>query len=236
MLFEYISGGELFSRLRKDGRFSNDVALFYACEILLSIQYLHQKDIVYRDLKPENLLIDKYGHIKITDFGFAKRIENNRTYTLCGTPEYLAPEIIKGSKVGYGKSVDWWALGILIFEMLSGYPPFYDNEPIGIYKKIIAGIIEFPRFFDVRSKDLIRKLLNPELSLRLGVNNNGESIKQHKWFRGVDWDEVLRREIPAPWVPVLKSEEDCSWFEKYPDSKEPAKELPRELDYLFDDF
>ena len=121
MLFEYISGGELFSRLRKDGRFANDVALFYATEILLAIQYLHKRDIVYRDLKPENLLIDKYGHIKITDFGFAKRIENNRTFTLCGTPEYLAPEIIKGSKVGYGKSVDWWAIGILIFEMLSGY-------------------------------------------------------------------------------------------------------------------
>jgi len=236
MLFEYISGGELFSRLRKDGRFSNDVALFYGCEILLAIQYLHRKEIVYRDLKPENLLIDKHGHIKITDFGFAKRIENDRTYTLCGTPEYLAPEIIKGSKVGYGKSVDWWALGILIFEMLSGYPPFYDNEPVGIYKKIIAGIIEFPRFFDVKAKDLIRKLLNPEISYRLGVSDDGESVKKHKWFRGVDWDEVFGREIPSPWIPVLKNEEDCSWFEKYPDSKEPAKELPRELNYLFDDF
>lgn len=121
MLFEYISGGELFSRLRKDGRFSNDVALFYACEIFLAIQYLHQRNVVYRDLKPENLLIDKNGHIKITDFGFAKQLDqSNRTLTLCGTPEYLAPEIIKGAKVGYGKSVDWWALGILIFEMLSG--------------------------------------------------------------------------------------------------------------------
>ena len=120
MLFEYVSGGELFSRLRKDGRFSNDVALFYACEILLSIQYLHKMNVVYRDIKPENLLIDKEGHIKITDFGFAKQLINDRTYTLCGTPEYLAPEIIKGSKVGYGKSVDWWALGILMFEMLSG--------------------------------------------------------------------------------------------------------------------
>jgi len=236
MLFEYISGGELFSRLRKDGRFSNDVALFYACEILLAIQYLHKKDIVYRDLKPENLLIDKHGHIKIADFGFAKRIENDRTYTLCGTPEYLAPEIIKGSKVGYGKSVDWWAIGILIFEMLSGYPPFYDNEPVGIYKKIIAGIIEFPRFFDVKAKDLIRKLLNPEINFRLGIHDDGESTKKHRWFRGVDWDEVYRREIPSPWIPVLKNEEDCSWFEKYPDSKELAKELPRELNHLFDDF
>jgi len=149
MLFDYISGGELFSRLRKEGRFSYDVTLFYSSEIFLSIQYLHKLNIAYRDLKPENLLIDKDGHIKLTDFGFAKTIENDRTFTLCGTPEYLAPEIIKGAKVGYGKSVDWWALGVLIFEMLSGYPPFYDNEPIGIYKKIVTGIIEFPRFFTV---------------------------------------------------------------------------------------
>lgn len=96
MLFEFISGGELFSRLRKDGRFSNDVALFYTTEILLTLCFIHSNNIVYRDLKPENLLIDKDGHIKLTDFGFAKQLEKDRTYTLCGTPEYLAPEIIKG--------------------------------------------------------------------------------------------------------------------------------------------
>eukprot|EP01017_Pseudomicrothorax_dubius_P046712 TRINITY_DN8272_c0_g1_i3.p1 TRINITY_DN8272_c0_g1~~TRINITY_DN8272_c0_g1_i3.p1 ORF type:complete len:311 (-),score=93.38 TRINITY_DN8272_c0_g1_i3:220-1152(-) len=171
MLFDYVGGGELFSRLRKEGRFANDVGLFYISEILLAIQYLHEKDIVYRDLKPENLLIDKRGHVKITDFGFAKKLPNDRTFTLCGTPEYLAPEIIKGSKVGYGKSVDWWALGVLVFEMLAGFPPFYDSDPIGIYKKIITGVIDMPKFLNVRAKDLIRKLLNPDHTKRLGVHD-----------------------------------------------------------------
>lgn len=118
------------------------------------------------------MLIDHEGHIKLADFGFAKYLEDDRTFTLCGTPEYLAPEIVKGSKkTGYGKSVDWWALGILLFEMLAGYPPFYDCEPIGIYKKILAGIIEFPKFFSLRTKDLIRKLLNPEIKYRLGCKD-----------------------------------------------------------------
>ena len=111
----------MFNRLRKDGRFSNDVSMFYICEILLAICYMHEKNIIYRDLKPENLLIDKEGHIKIADFGFAKKLTNDRTFTLCGTPEYLAPEIILGSKEGYGKSADWWALGILVYELLTGY-------------------------------------------------------------------------------------------------------------------
>lgn len=130
MLLEFVLGGELFSHLRKAVKFSNDTTRFYASEIgsrwharvpnsiaALAIEYLHSFDIIYRDLKPENLLLDQDGHIKITDFGFAKKVED-RTWTLCGTPEYLAPEIIQSK--GHGKPVDWWALGILIFEMLAG--------------------------------------------------------------------------------------------------------------------
>lgn len=120
MLLEYLPGGELFSRLRREGRFSEDVALFYISEILLAIRYLHMNGIVYRDLKPENLLFDNKGNIKLADFGFAKVIHKNKTYTMCGTPEYLSPELIRGQKTGYSKSIDWWALGVLIYEMLVG--------------------------------------------------------------------------------------------------------------------
>lgn len=130
MLLDYACGGELFSLLRREGRFANDVALFFGAEIVLAFEYLHSMDIAYRDLKPENLLVDKDGHVKITDFGFAKTVKD-KTYTLCGTPEYLAPEIIESK--GHNMFVDWWALGILIFEMLAGYPPFYDDNPMGIY-------------------------------------------------------------------------------------------------------
>ena len=126
MVLEFVSGGELFSHLRKAGRFDNAQARHYAAQIVLAFDHLHQRNTIYRDLKPENLLLDAEGHVKVTDFGFAKRVEG-RTWTLSGTPEYLAPEIIQSK--GHGKAVDWWALGILIFEMLAGYPPFYVSAP-----------------------------------------------------------------------------------------------------------
>lgn len=132
--------------------------------------YLHQKDIVYRDLKPENLLINQNGNLKLTDFGFAKVIEN-RTYTLCGTPEYLAPEILL--QKGHGKPVDWWCLGILIYEMIVGIDPFSDDEPMAVYQNILKGKVKFPSNFNKDAKSLVKHLLVAELAKRYGNLKRG---------------------------------------------------------------
>ncbi|XP_058570320.1 cAMP-dependent protein kinase catalytic subunit PRKX [Neofelis nebulosa] len=216
MLMEFVPGGELFSYLRKRGRFSSSTGLFYSAEIVCAIEYLHSKEIVYRDLKPENILLDRDGHIKLTDFGFAKKLVD-KTWTLCGTPEYLAPEVIQSK--GHGRAVDWWALGILIFEMHSGFPPFFDDNPFGIYQKILAGKIDFPRHLDFSVKDLIKKLLVVDRTRRLGNMKNGaEDVKRHRWFRTVDWEAVPQRKLKPPIVPKLCGEGDTSNFEAYPDN------------------
>ncbi|KAM5181404.1 cAMP-dependent protein kinase catalytic subunit PRKX [Mantella aurantiaca] len=215
MLMEYVPGGELFSYLRNMGRFNNSTGLFYSSEIICAIEYLHSKEIVYRDLKPENILLDREGHIKLTDFGFAKKL-SDRTWTLCGTPEYLAPEVIQSK--GHGRAVDWWALGILIFEMLSGFPPFFDDNPFGIYQKILAGKIDFPRHLDLYVKDLIKKLLVVDRTRRLGNMKNGaEDVKRHRWFRSIDWDVVPQRKLKPPIMPKVSHEGDTSNFEAYPE-------------------
>ena len=135
----FIFSGELFSHMRNAGHLSDDATRFYISELVLVLQYLHGRRIAYRDLKPENIIIDRQGHVKVTDFGFAKHMKDG-TSTMCGTPEYLAPEIIRGEP--YDERVDWWALGILMYEMLVGYPPFFDDvhdNPLNIYTKILAG-------------------------------------------------------------------------------------------------
>eukprot|EP00918_Siedleckia_nematoides_P002722 GHVU01006227.1.p1 GENE.GHVU01006227.1~~GHVU01006227.1.p1 ORF type:complete len:341 (+),score=89.81 GHVU01006227.1:95-1117(+) len=214
---EFVMGGEFFTYLRKERRFENPAARFYAAQVATIFDYLHGKNVIYRDLKPENILINNDGYLKLTDFGFAKVIEY-RTYTLCGTPEYIAPEVLLNK--GHGKPVDWWTLGILIYEMIVGYPPFFDDEPMGIYQKILGCKIVFPRYFDKNGKALVKRLLTSDLGRRYGNLQRGvEDIKQHRWFEGFDWNALMERTIEPPYKPPVKADK-CSNFEKYEDSTE----------------
>jgi len=232
IVMEYVKGGEMFFHLRKAGRFSNEVARFFAAEVILAFEHMHNQDIIYRDLKPENLLIDANGHVKVTDFGFAKVVPD-RTWTVCGTPEYLAPEIILSK--GYGKAVDWWATGVLIYEMLAGYAPFYDEDPYEIYEKIVAGKVRYPSHMKPAAKDLIGNLLQVDLSKRYGNLKNGvEDIKSHKWFEGLDWKAMTELRIEPPFVPVTSKEDDTSNFQRY--DEEPIENLPEIKDPYEDIF
>ncbi|XP_041482421.1 cAMP-dependent protein kinase catalytic subunit PRKX-like isoform X2 [Lytechinus variegatus] len=237
MLLEYACGGELFTYLRNSARFNNDTSKFYAMEIISAIDYLHKETIVYRDLKPENILLDSEGHVKLTDFGFAKKLVDNRTWTLCGTPEYLAPEIIQSK--GHGKAVDWWALGILIYEMLAGYPPFYDENPFGIYEKILACKIDWPRSIGSKPKKLIQGLLVIDRTKRLGCMRAGSNdIKNADWFESVDWEMVRQRQLKPPIVPRLTHPGDTSNFDEYPeeDWQSAASSVKADVLKLFKDF
>ena len=213
---EYIAGGELFTYLRNIGRLDNNHSRLFASQITLMFEYLHSMNVIYRDLKPENLLINPDGYLKLTDFGFAKVVEG-RTYTLCGTPEYLAPEILLNK--GHGKPVDWWTLGIIIYEMLAGIDPFSDEDPMSIYQKILKGKVKFPRNFDKNAKSLVKHILVADLTKRYGNLKNGvNDIKNHRWFAGLDWTRVISKSIEMPYRPPVKSASDTSNFPRYPDS------------------
>ncbi|KAL8785309.1 MAG: hypothetical protein Q9213_003454 [Squamulea squamosa] len=237
MVMDFVEGGELFSLLRKSQRFPNPVAKFYAAEVTLALDYLHSMHIIYRDLKPENLLLDRHGHLKITDFGFAKEVPDI-TWTLCGTPDYLAPEVV--SSKGYNKSVDWWSLGILIFEMLCGFTPFWDaGSPIKIYENILKGKVKYPPYIHPDAQDLLQRLITPDLTKRLGnLHAGSKDVMNHSWFAEVTWERLARKDIDAPYVPPVQGGVgDSSQFDKYAEDPEKYGEKgPDPHGHLFKDF
>jgi len=211
-LVDVCLGGELFTILRKKRSFNEDYTRFYIGCVVEAFDYMHKMNIIYRDLKPENLVMDKTGYIKVTDFGFAKVVPK-KTYTLCGTPDYLAPEIVTGQ--GHGKGVDWWCLGVLAYELLSSFPPFFDDEPMGTYRKIIQGKFKFPKYFSSDVRDLIARLLRTRPTKRLAVMKGGaDNIRQHVWYNGFEWLALREGALEAPWKPEVKAVDDISNFDQ----------------------
>lgn len=229
MVQEYIPGGELYSHLKHNRYLCTYDAVFYAAEVASVFNYLHRRGLVYRDLKPENILITKDGHIKLVDFGFIKKLdENERTYTVCGTPEYLSPEVITQS--GHEFATDWWTLGILLYEMLTGRVPFYDKNPYYIYHKIITKSLIFPSTIDEPIKECISKLLHKDPAHRL----NFTKLTEQHLFSSINWSDVEELKLNPPYLPELKSDEDSSKFDSYFEKEE--SEAAPVIHNLFPDF
>lgn len=214
-VLEFCAGGELFFHLSRAGRFSEGRCRFYATEICLALQYLHSLNIIYRDLKPENLLLDHEGHCKITDFGLSKEgiMDNVSAKTLCGTPEYLAPEILR--KEGHGKAVDWYSFGALIFEMLTGLPPFYTKDRDKLFERIKKAELSYPSYMSQPAKDILSLLLHKDPNKRLGGGpGGGEDVKRSVFFSGINWDDVYSLNVTPPFKPDVSGPADTKYFDK----------------------
>jgi len=207
-IMDYVNGGEMFFHLQKDKTFSEERARFYCAEIVLGLEYLHNSGVLYRDLKPENILLTSDGHICMTDFGISKEgleTDDDRTATFCGTPEYLAPEVLEG--VGYGKAVDWWSFGTLMCEMLTGLPPFYAEDVHQMYQQIMTAKLKIPSSVGPDAADLLEKLLVRDPAARL---TDPQKIKKHPWFSCIDWAKLECKEVKPPFIPPVKGLEDTT--------------------------
>lgn len=201
-ILEYCKGGELFNYLQKKGKFSEKTVKFYTSQILLGLEHLHKKNIIYKDLKPENILICEDGYIKLTDFGLSTDMEDiTKDKSICGTPEYFAPELI--NRRNFGKCIDFWALGCLVYEMLVGVPPFFDDRRKILFNKIKYTKQKYPLFLSQEAKSLIDCLLHKDPTKRLGFLNGAEDIKKHVFFNGINWSQIYDKKVIPNFVPDL---------------------------------
>lgn len=213
-VMEYVNGGELFFHLSREKVFTEDRTKFYIAEISLAIWYLHDRGIIYRDLKLENLLLDRFGHIKITDFGLCKEeiTFGATTTTFCGTPEYLAPEVLEDND--YGRSVDWWGVGVVMFEMICGHLPFYNKNHEVLFELILHEEPRIPSTLSVKARDVLTQLLQKDPRKRLGGSErDGRDVTEHPFFSSIDFKLLYDRKIPAPFVPKISSDADVSNFD-----------------------
>jgi len=211
---EFVNGGELFFHLSKEKFFSEDRTRFYGAEIISAIGYLHELGIIYRDLKLENLLLDKDGHLKIADFGLCKKdIQfGTTTKTFCGTPEYLAPEVLEDTD--YGLAVDWWGVGVVMYEMMIGRLPFYNRDHDTLFELIVLQEVRFPSTTSPEAKDLLKGLLRKNPRERLGGSRaDAKEVKSHVFFKSIDWNDLVQKKIPPPFKPQVTSETDLRYFD-----------------------
>lgn len=210
-VMEYLNGGDLMFHIQDKGRFDINRATFYSAEIIVGLQFLHSKGIIYRDLKLDNVMLDKDGHIKIADFGMCKEkvFGEARATTFCGTPDYIAPEILLGQK--YSFSVDWWSFGVLVYEMLIGQSPFQGDDEDELFESIRSDTPHYPRWITKESKSLLELLFERDPSRRLGVVGD---VRAHPFFRTINWSALEKREVNPPFKPKVKSASDCSNFDR----------------------
>ncbi|XP_027026458.1 serine/threonine-protein kinase Sgk2b isoform X2 [Tachysurus fulvidraco] len=210
LVLDYASGGELFYHLQKERVFKEPRARFYAAEMASALGYLHSLHIIYRDLKPENILLDSEGHVVLTDFGLCKEgiVGRATTKTFCGTPEYLAPEVLQQQE--YDRTVDWWGLGAVLHEMLYGLPPFYSADHIKMLGNIIYQPLVLKAGVSKAGRDFLKSLLNKDRSKRLGAKHDMDELKRHSFFSSIQWDDLVAKKIPPPFVPSLSGPDDLT--------------------------
>ncbi|XP_031108100.1 serine/threonine-protein kinase AtPK2/AtPK19-like isoform X2 [Ipomoea triloba] len=214
LVLDFVNGGHLFFQLHHQGLFREDLALIYTAEIVSAVSYLHEKGIMHRDLKPENVLLDAEGHVVLADFGLAKQFdETTRSNSMCGTLEYMAPEIVLGK--GHNKAADWWSVGVLLFEMLTGKSPFYGGNRHKVQQKIVKDKIKLPGYLSREAHSLLKGLLQKDPSKRLGSGaGGGGEIKGHKWFRFINWKKLEAREIQPSFRPEVAGKRCTANFDE----------------------